>query len=176
MKSKLLLLILIASLFIGAYQVNQVVNGNMTVTGEFDTGNPFAWAYVSVSDTTVCSTAGTYYPIQGMFVNIGSDFGACCNGIIYNGVKSRYLFISSAISASSSINNTNLTYAIAQNDTIVSGSEMPRLLEIGKTGCWPCLALVSITPGDTLSLVFKSDQAGAAITTRNLQTFALAKP
>jgi len=152
-----------------------VTNDNLDIgSGYFTSKNSYVWAYVSSSAVTDITTAGTYYPIEGTFVNVVEDFSSATvvtPGIKYDGTPTKYfkILIQAQIQADNA--NTTTTIGIKKNGTLVTGSTINTLCRVATEPYHiGSIVLVELSTSDEIQLVTTSDGSGDEITFGNLQT------
>ena len=161
--------------------INQNVGMNTTtpqakldVNGYIKSKQSNVWAYISTPSATIITTASTYYPIQGTFVNDMIDFSSATvvtPGIKYDGTLTRKfkIIIQGQVSADSS--NTTVTLGIKKNGTLISGSEISTICRVSNEPYHiGSVVMVELEEDDEIQLVATTDGSGDEVTFDNLQT------
>ena len=135
---------------------------------------PSVWAYVSVPAPTTVVAAGTYYPIEGTFVNDLNNFSAAVvvtPGIKYDGLGTCKFKIDLSAQVEADSANTTITLAVKKNGVLIPGSTMGAICRVAASP-YPVGATIvtSLETDDEIQLVVTSDGAGDEITFDNLQT------
>jgi len=133
------------------------------------------FAYVSVEGDTTVTTAGTYYPVEGTFVNAPVQlFGFATTytpGIKYTGTKTLYFKIDWHVTASADDNGRTPKYGVKLNGDLVTSSVMG---DYAKTATESInisgTTVVELAEGDELQIVLTSSSDGDVITTHHFQT------
>lgn len=130
-----------------------------------------AFGYLPASTETTTTLADTYYPIEGPFTNpVLDDFELDGDSIVYKGLDTRKFKVILSVSAQSDVNTTNCEIGISLNGSVAAGLSSPELLKLTTDiGTWMCQGEIELETDDAVSLVVKSDQAGAKITMLSAQ-------
>ncbi len=120
------------------------------------------------------TTAGTYYPINGTFVNSFSQFSAAVTntpGIKYDGSDTLVFEIDLHAQVEADSLNTDVTIAVYKNGVLVPGSEITgRCRDASSPYPQSSTTVVSLTTNDEIQLMVTSDGDGDVLTFTNLQT------
>ena len=129
------------------------------------------FGYLNAPTATTTTVAGTHYTIQGAFTNpVLELFTADATGITYTGTETKTFKVIMSVSASSSVATTDVHTGIALNGVVSSGCESNRLLKLTTDiGAWVTQCELTLETGDLVTLVVRSDKAGAAITFNQIQ-------
>ena len=141
---------------------------------ELYAAGPSVWGYVSASADTTITAAGTYYPIQGTFVNSFNQFGAATvntPGIKYTGSETKVFEIDLHAQVSADTLNTDVTIAVYKNGSLVAGSGITGRCR-DATSPYPLssTAVTTLAQNDEIQLMVTSDGNGDVLTFNNLQT------
>jgi len=132
------------------------------------------WAYISSPAETTITTAGTYYPIQGTFVNTLKDFGAAtvnAPGIKYVWTLTRDFKILIQGQVGSDNSNTTVTLGIKKNGTLITGSPISTLCRVADEPYYiGSVVMIELAENDEIQLVTTADGNGDKVTYENLQT------
>jgi len=150
------------------------VGGTLTWGGYVQSKLSNVWAYVSASAVTTVTTAGTYYPIQGTFVNDMTDFGAATTntpGIKYTGTLTRNFKILIQGQVESDSTNTTATIGVKKNGTLITGSDISTICRVADSPYHiGAVVMVELAQNDEIQLVTTSDGSGDELTYPKLQT------
>lgn len=149
-------------------------NGNVTMSGYLTTKKSGVFGYISTPSATTITTAGTYYPVQGEFVNILEDFGSATvntPGIKYNGTLTRYFEIDLHAQVEANSLNTDVSIAVYKNGELCT---FPAITTVCRDANSPyaisLTAVIELAQNDEIQLMTTSDGNGDRLTFINLQT------
>ena len=150
------------------------IDGNTRVIGYLTSKQSNVWAYISSSSATTVTTASTYYPIAGTFVNNMTDFSGATvvtPGIKYDGTLTRNFKITIQGQVETDSANVRVSLAIKKNGTLIAGSEITTLCRVADEPYHiGSIVMVELAEDDEIQLVTTSDGNGDEVTFENLQT------
>lgn len=132
------------------------------------------WGYISVPADTTITTAGTYYPILGTFVNDSTLFSAAVvntPGIKYDGTITRKFEIDLHSQVTASVLNTVVTLGVFKNGVLIPGSDISNMIRnTGEPYAASLTVVVSLAQDDEIQLMVTTDDDGDVLNFQNLQT------
>ena len=130
-----------------------------------------AFGYLPSPTNTTTTLADTYYAIQGPFTNPVLDcFEVVGDSIVYKGTDTRNFKVILSVSVSSDTSTTACVIGIKKNTDVPGGLSANRTLKLtSDVGAWICQGEVELSTDDSVSLVVKSDKAGAVLTFHTAQ-------
>lgn len=130
-------------------------------------------AYLTASDTTTITTAGTYYPIAGTFDNDPIEYFSLVAGpsIQYDYCETKYFEVDWHATVSGDSASITTTVGIKKNTTVIDDSKMQTFLKnLGQKYAVSGTTVVSLACNDTIQLVCTSDGDGDVLTFHNFTT------
>ena len=137
-----------------------------TALGELNVSleKSYASAFLAATTPTTTTLADTYYPIEGTFTNMLSNFTIVSEGIRYDGLETLRFKGLLFVSVASDTSTTTVSITITKNDVVQTGYESDRLLKLtSDIGAWGVPVDFTLETNDVLSLRTKSDKAGAEL-------------
>jgi hypothetical protein len=148
--------------------------GNVTMSGYLTSKKSGVFGYISTPSATTITTAGTYYPIEGDFVNILEDFGSATvntPGIKYNGTLTRYFEIDLHAQVEANSLNTDVSIAIHKNGELCPCSVITTVCrDANSPYAISSTVVIELAQNDEVQLMTTSDGNGDQLTFINLQT------
>jgi len=140
-------------------------------------GMPMVFAYLSAAADTTVTTAGTYYKVEGTFVNSPiRGFGAAGDEIEYQGDAPAYFEIDWHASFNVAPANASVHFGVKKNGTIDESSLMETYAAAVKLQA-SGTTIIHLEKGDTIQLVATSDADADVITifhfTTSIRVFSL---
>lgn len=142
--------------------------GDLTISGHYYEHDCRAFAYLVSPATTTVTTAGTFYPVEGVFSNVILDgFALGTQGgkpaIVYTNRYAGYfeVCISSEAQVSSSDAPANVSLGLRVSGVDLTTGGMTEYLKTGdEPQSWTAIALPPITNGATVQLTVTTDADG----------------